>query len=304
MFKSPRETTIGSKIKINQLSDQLEVAMVQGQLETDLIKAYPNVVALLMDGPEVDSIQPFSQPVEIRGKQVIDLRSFRSKIERAHDDKILYDGAIGLLVKQAALIELWKDDPGYLFSLSDLPMFVYSHWLGESIAKRKGLNPADNLKVVTVCAWYYASLYLDPELLRGGQLSESELYGTANRIARVTYNTSEAVVDIIQRIGVISSTHDLVESLKDLGILRLRDLNVGLIYSWVSNSWFGNTSSAEMVGISVEYPPYFVAMLHTAITENTYRRTSFNDIALRKRRGDDTRSFDVAFRSTLQTLKG
>lgn len=304
MFKSPRETTIGSKIKINQLSDQLEVAMVQGQLETDLIKAYPNVVALLMDGPEVDSIQPFSQPVEVRGKQVIDLRSFRSKIERAHDDKILYDGAIGLLVKQAALIELWKDDPSYLFSLSDLPMFVYAHWLGEAISKRKSLNPADNLKVVTVCAWYYASLYLDPELLRGGQLSESELYGMANRIARVTYNTSEAVVDLIQRIGVISSSHDLVEALKDLGILRLRDLNVGLIYSWVSNSWFGNTSSAEMVGIAVEYPPYFVAMLHTAITENTYRRTSFNDIALRKRRGDDTRSFDVAFRSTLQTLKG
>lgn len=304
MFKSPRETTIGSKIKINQLSDQLEAAMVQGQLETDLIKAYPNVVALLMDGPEVESIQPFSQPVEVRGKQVIDLRSFRSKIDRAHDDKILYDGAIGLLVKQAALIEVWKDDPGYLFGLSDLPMFVYAHWLGESISKRKGLNPADNLKVVTVCAWYYASLFLDPDLLRNGQLEESEVYGMANRIARVTYNTSESVVDIIQRIGILSSTHELVEALKDLGILRLRDLNIGLIYSWVSNSWFGNTSSAEMVGISVEYPPYFTAMLHTAVTENTYRRTSFNDIALRKRRGDDVRSYDVAFRSTLQTLKG
>lgn len=300
MFKSPRTTTVGARIRMGRLTDQLEVAMVSGQLETDLIKKYPMVQALMIDGPEVESISPFAHPVEIRNKYIIDLRAFRSKIERMSESAI-YEGAVGLSIKQAALQHLWKEDPGYILALSDLPMFVYAHWLGEAISKRKGLNASDNLTVVTACAWFYTCLFKDPELNRRD--AESELYAAASRIARNTYNRSERTLEIIETMGECSTLQEFIEGLKQLGILRLQDLNIGLIVAWVGNSWFGNTASSEMVGIALEYPPYFVGLLHTAVMEQTYRRTVFNDIALRKKRGDGIRSFDMAMRSTLDTLK-
>lgn len=287
---------------MGRLSDQLEVAMVSGQLETDLISRYPSIQALLVDGPEVEGISPFVHPMEIRGKYVIDLRAFRNKLDRANDERAIYEGAVGLMVKQAALMELWQEDASHLMALSDLPLFVFGHWLGEAISKRKSLNPSDNLTVVTACAWYFTCLFNDLDI-NSVMDDESELYAIAGRISRTTYNKSERTIEIMEQMGELRSIHDLVEGLKSLGILRLQDLNIGLLVSWVGNSWFGSTASSELVGIALEYPPYFIAMLHTATQENTYRRTVFNDIALRKRRGDTIRSFDIALRSTLATLK-
>lgn len=303
MFRTPLETTVGKILPSKKLNDLLEVALVSGHLSKDLIEEYPAVVPLLDNGIEVDTIPPFGHPIKVRDNLVIDLRAFKSKIERANTDRILYEGAVGLLVKQAALQQLWQEDPEYLFEISDLPIQVYAHWLGESISQKLNLNPADNQTMVIACAWFYTCLFLDSDLLRNGQLDEAKYMGLVARISRVTYGTIERVLEITDNMGVVTNIDEFIRASGKLGILRLNVLNIGTLITWIGNSWFGNTSAKEMVSIAVEYPPYFIGILHTAVTESTYRRTRFNDIALRYKRNDAIRRFDIAVRSTLKQLK-
>lgn len=303
MFRTPLETLVGSKLSVGKLTNALETAMVQGMLETDMVTDYPTINPLLSNGVEVESIPPFAHPIKIRDKLVVDLRQYRTKIEQRRNDAMLKEGPVGLILKQAALQELWNDDASYLFDLSDLPIYVYAHWIGESIARRMSLNAVDNRTVVIASAWFYACQFIDTELLRNKRLDEAALYSVVNRIARITYGTTEQVLEIVETMGHVNNMIEFAEAIKSLNILRLKDFNVGLLLTWVGNSWFDSVAAKEMVGIAIEYPPYFLGILHTAATENTYKRTPFAELALRVRRDDPIKRFDISLRGTLNTLK-
>lgn len=301
MFKTPYETTVGRMMKMDKTVHAIRVALVEEVLHTDLYPGVPNLYGIVKQDPTTDHIPPFNHPITVEGKTVVDLRSVSGRIYDRQTDVVRLDltGTTGLLIKQAVLQTIWERGAEDRFStLGDFPIMVFSHWVSESIAKRLAVDHATLSELVTLSAWFYIC-----QTIEAGKygVSEDELIRQATRITRIGYRNFEETYERIRAAGYLSSLDMLVDACKALGTSRLAALNTGVVLTILSGSWFGGASAKTMVGIAVEYPPYFLGMLHTSITEKAYKNTTITTVALRFNKRDTIQRFDSALKALITT---
>lgn len=302
MFLTPYDTTAGSNFKIvDKVKMSLKQALLEGTLSTSDKTNEIKYVAEKNDYTE--SIPPFNHPIRVDDNVIaIDLRAFQNRILK-NDSGIVTipeGGFATLLLKQALLQIVWENNPGRLSDLSDLPLTVYSFWISESISKRLSLSPVSQLDVTALAAWFNICQHDNHPTQTITEIHDPVLLRHAARIARNSYVKVDRVLELIARAGYIRNVNEFVKALSDLDDRRLSNVNVTLFYNLLAGSWFGGPAAREIVSIAAEYPPYFVAMFHTAINEKMYRKTTINEIAIRYNKGDAFNRFNSGFRSLVK----
>ncbi len=164
---------------------------------------------------------------------------------------------------------------------------VFAAWLSETIAKRFALDPKDQMVLAIISHFYYQSLFS-----QGEHIEEEMLQKFAVHTIKATKAPSQLVFDIFDKIKPMSSIADYCQNVKTiLENIRLEDLNVGLLITMIGNTWYGNNSK-EILAISLEHPPTWIAIVHAALTERSFKNSLIARIAERFGKGSIAKEFN------------
>lgn len=306
MYLSPYATTAGSHAKgLPKIEAALQQALIEGSLSG--IAHTPDLLVVPDNSVYTESIPPFNHPFEIaKGKVVIDLRPFQNRIIKDASNVVTIPegGFATLLLKQGLLQLVWAESPGLLSGLSDVPFAVYAAWIAGTLSRRLNLPLTTEQDVVAITAWFHLCQYAEYPTQTIDDIHSTELLRTATRISRMTYVKVERVLELIELVGYVRTLNEYIEGVRKLEDRRVMALNTTLFFNLLAGSWFGGPAAREITAISVEYPPYFIAMFHTAINEKMYRKTPINELALRYNRGDAFNRFNSAFKNVIRSIEG
>lgn len=304
MFNSPYETSVGQSYNLENLKRALIPAIKQGSLEQEIILGVPEVLGITENNLDTENISPFSHPVKVDDKIVIDCRTFANKMRTDGRGLFLDENGPQGLLRKIALIELeWSEgNVDVVRRFTDLPLKVYSHWVGERIAKAVGSDPMETFNVVIAAGWFYDCQSRESDMLHRSTLDEDAI-SFARRFGKHISSSVSHITDIVMSVGYIKNIGEFCDALKKIGGNRLARVNTAQVVALLNNSWYGISSARELAGVAIEYPPYFISMLHTAITEQGYRKTVFVDIVKRGGRIQDlVRKMDLTMKSLIDEL--
>jgi len=289
IFLTAYDTLAGSghKHALNQITQALEETVINGQYVVD--DNDPNVYRLYSQ--QLTNIPAFAHPVlvddESNEKKIfLDLRSF-TRLDRASGDYVikLNNDAV-FQINRGILNEIWvNNDPYTLLNASVLPMVVFASIISENLARRFALDPKEQLTISIFAAYYYYCLFSDND-----QFDDTDKNRIISSISRNLRVSSSDVLEVLDRIEfTVTDIKVFCNSLEAVTqSVRLRGFAPPVLYQVLGSIWFG-VNARELVCIGLEHPPTWIALVHAAYTERTYRNTQLAKTAERKtnRQGQD-----------------
>lgn len=165
---------------------------------------------------------------------------------------------------------------GRVRDISPLGLMVYSHWMGESVAKRFALDARQQLQVSVFGAIFYLNCFWD----KSDAGSEDTAY-LMSAITRICGYRHSDVVDIVETHPIIKDLEELCEVIKSFTqSVRLEDLNAATLTGVLVGSWYGN-AGRELVGVALEYPPVWLTLLFQAICNRGFKKAGLTQIVER-----------------------
>ena len=227
-------------------------------------------------------------PGDVNGEKmvVIDGRPF-TRISQ-HDGTTVVTGATEyeFQVLRAALQEAWiHGDAHALMGLGTLGPIIYTRWISEGITRRLNLTPLEQLQIAVVAAAFYYELF--------GEVGthESDQLKRATQVSRIVSIGADKVLEILGELPVMHTIRDLIEGIKRIiKSPRIEALSTVLLYGILGGSWFG-ANAREVVAVAIEFPPTFLAMVYTALTNRTYHRSFFAQLTDACARRDEGKNF-------------
>lgn len=298
------ETSVGSVINTGPITSKIKESIIKDDLNKVTLGVHStgSVKPLFITGalPHDAEIPLFTHPILIKNFQntdylCTDLRLVVSKQVNLEDftasirDKPTYN-----LYKSRAILNLaWLNNgPLSLKTGFDLASATFSQWVSQTLGSKYGLDHSDKATVAVVASYYYQMFFIDKALP-----DEDDLQKMAVHTIKTTGVDSVAVFEIFAKIGEITGFVDLAPAiLKCIVSRRLDGMNAAVLINLFKSSWYG-TEASELIKVSFEHPPTWIALVHAAISDRTYKTSIIARTAeaLAKRgRGDE---FMAAYRN-------
>lgn len=173
---------------------------------------------------------------------------------------------------------------------------IFASWISEAIGKAYALDYNDQLKIAVLASFYYQSLFNDEN-----QFDENTRQKMAIHTIKATRSDSgyvNAVFDKIEAIDNINSFCEYVKSVTEN--IRLKNFNYAMLLTIIRNSWYG-INSKEIIAVCIEHPPTWIAMVHAALTERTYKSSMIYRIAERFGKHGAADEFSRSFITIIQS---
>lgn len=291
MFTYPYETTPCADYALGNIIKGVKLALINDGLRTAQLLSGRSDASVMTVTPLCPDIPPFSHPLEIEhhGNKfvVIDVRGF-TRLTREREVIVTARNEYDLTYLRGFLSRYWSEHmPGDLLALGPLPMTVYCRWLSESIVRRMGLDPAAQMIVTVIAGFFYLSLFRAES-----NLDERDLIKFAKQISASTFVPVDKCLEIADQLTPMGNIGDFVDNvIKVVNSTRLEKFSVGLLYTIIMNSWFGIANHQEIVAVSLEHPPTFLAMVYTALKDRSYRNSGLARMVLASDKGDLGKQF-------------
>lgn len=284
MFKSPYETTAIPPYDVRGLFKDVETARAEDKLISGIVQDAPGILAIINDADIPVIVHPitFTSVLDKKVYTVVDLRPYRAQVRRISDNhlELPNSGPIPFNIMRARLQQLWNIPNGPdLFNLSTFPQTVYSNWIANTLGSRLSLDTETTISLQVLAAfWYQCQFEEGPQR----KIDEADAVLYAKTVDRSTRIPMTRALDLIMAYGkTITKASEFIEAAKTINSVRVGQATVGLLYTILATSWKGSTAIREVVGVAVEYPPTFLAMLWSAVHEKTYRDTPIAQLAAR-----------------------
>ena len=220
----------------------------------------------------------------------------------SHQDKFIIRNLVDykFAITRTNLNNIWiNNDPSILRNLGEFPMTIYAQWISERLARSFNLDPREQLDVAIVAGIFYYSLF--QEELNLVDLRADELKITRKVAMAVNCQAADVtrILKEIMEIQSMNTIHDFCQVIKTMIGIRFENLNAGVLFSLLKNSWYGATNSLEVVCSALEHPPTWLTMLASAISERTFKKSAIALLIERNNRGGVDEQF---VRSVLRIL--
>ena len=305
MIKTAYETLL---LKGRQM-DKIESQVRQGIIRGDIVEAgryETGTVYAILDKVDVD---PFNYPLvfEMDGRGLCVAVDYRTHLRGLKLDpggktgQVLQGTSAAQLFHMSRLQLLWLNDANKLKNFSPLPMMLYATWIGESITRKLGLDPATQMYLTVLFGWFYYTRIesKDPvsiqkqkcmlQLVRGLRLTTDLVEETLKRVGEATFEDIYSLIKFIQQ---------------DNMNVRLDKLQLKDIYALLNVGWFGGPNAREQVDVSVEFPPVFIAMVYEAVTNRSYSKSPLSQIYQRYSRSYPVDEFKRDFTLLIEPYRG
>lgn len=207
---------------------------------------------------------------------VTDVRPYLNARSTLHEDKFVTSNSTELnfaflrtLLNAYFISELKEFSYRFMYAGT-----VYGAWISDTVSKRYGLDSEDQLKVFVVAYYFYLSL------LQEDSLTETEVTLKSKQIVEATRSTSTFVLNVAEQLEFpMNNLNDLISNIQLVTKNnRLKDLNVGTLATIVSSTWYG-TFSKDIIAVSLEHLPTFVAIVGISVTQRYYKKSMIAQIA-------------------------
>lgn len=303
---SPYSTLAASHHQLQSIKNELAKAFTLGELCYDTEQTGSNVVLVVGAKDSTCNIPPFSHPIEFvtasgENFTAIDIRSItamRSSVNESFN--VRNRSEYGLQVRRVVLQRAWNagayED---LRNISPLAAQVFARWIPEAITIKFGLDPAVQLDVSIITAFYFFCLF-EPDTA----LSERDRNRLVTQVARAVNTNFERVEEVIDEMPHLGTIKEFCAAIRDKNLSsRLERFQPGVIMTEVARSWFG-TEARELVAVALEHPPTFLAILYSAVTDRSYYRSKLGDLVQRSfKKGDQLNDFTLNFNRVIDIWK-
>lgn len=321
IYNTAYETTTGAGFKTNydQVVKQLQMTIIKVNFADNNRKIKnedfggclnPAATVLTSTTPEEVSIPTFPFPILVNSPTkdklsesyvVFDGRPFTSgtQLDAAGQLPVRLTTEYGLNKAMTILTAYWCAGNYNDFKfLSRTPMAAYGSLIAESIARRFGLDPKDQLIISIVASAFYANLFNEQTTL-----TENQKIATVPNIAAATFAKSEMIFSVLDRITNLADLNDLIEAIKSTTENpRLNELNVGVLIGIISGTWFG-TNGKAIVSVALEHPPTWVTILYSSFTERSYKNSGLSKVVDKYRSNKGEVEFTRAMKNLFSKAK-
>ncbi len=300
VHKTAYDTTACSGFVIHKTVNELEKACISGWLS--YIDG-TNIRRIENDSP---SIPAFAHPMLAMNHTnkeeflSVDLRGY-GKFD-PHQSVFVVRNEIEYrqAIRRAELNYIWvKDDPKLLRDISPLPLAVYSSWVSEAVAKRYALDPREQLNLAILAAIFYNCQFSNNQ-----EPNEHEKMRMVNAITRALRASAQDVLTIVDKFPHIANvTEFCAAAYEATASVRLKELNVGMLFSIVGNTWFGGTNAKELVAVALEHPPTWLTILLSAYSERSFKNSTITKITERSGNKDAGKDYVRSILNMIEVKK-
>ena len=312
-------TGVGFKTNYDSIVKQLQMAVIKVNFADNNRRIVnedfgdsknPAATVLTNTTPEENAIPSFPFPLffnsptkdkESESYVVFDGRPFiaGNQLDAAGQLNVRLSTEYSLNKAMAILTAYWCGEKYNDFKyLTKTPMAAYASLVSESIARRYGLDPKDQLIISIIAAAFYSNLFNEQTTL-----TENQKVSSVPNITAATFAKSDMVFEILDKISSLSNLKDLVDSIKTCTENpRLDDLNVGIIISVISGTWFG-TNGKAIVSAALEHPPTWVTLLYSAFTERSFKNSGLSKVVDKYRGNKGEVEFTRAMKNLFSKAK-
>lgn len=294
MYQMSRDTTINKGV-----SDANAVASLKEHLirvknggESQFIDIQTGVsddwhVLGLGEGPIVN-VKPFLNPVRFDygddSYVIIDVRNC-TRHDRLNNRPVISNPSLFRREMVRVLLEsIWiGDGPNDILNMGHYQIQVFSTWIGDMFARRFALDAEQQVRISILAAFYYLCLFTEAE--------RADLRRFIPIIAKVTMTGAPFVMDTLREMEYIGNLEEFIGAIQTtLQTDRLDGLGIDVVITMLAGSWFG-PNHAILVGIALEYPPMWNALLYLSLTDRSTRASGIAKVALRRERDQMAREY-------------
>lgn len=284
MKLSAYETTLLKSRKIDKLLSDARTKIIVG--EAVLVDSNNDGEVYAIIGKS--DIEPFNYPLllEMPSRSpiaLVDLRLHARGIKHHPTSvEVLKFTTADMLVNSALLALKWRfGNSTQVLTFNPIPMIVFTQWITESITRKLGLAADVQVYLTILFATFYHNLN------KTKAMSKDEQERLAILLARNFRINVEQFNQVLERTeeGDFEDLTNLMKFIqRDRMNVRLEKLQIKDIYMLLNSSWFGGPNAREQVDVALEYPPIFIPMVHEAVMNRSYNKTSLSQIYQRYQR--------------------
>lgn len=279
IYLSAYDTLVGSGYKLDKITYGIEKAIINGEY----VKDDNNENIFRLYSHDLNDIPVFFHPLILEERDdrkiILDLRQYTRLDKASGDYQFRLTNESSFQVNRGLLNALWVErDPFVLLNVSPLPMIIFSGWISENIARRYALDPRDQLNIAIFTAYYYYCLFSDND-----KFDDEDKNRIISSISRNLRCSAQDVIEILDNVDYsIDNITDYCKELESISSnVRLKNFNPTVLFQLLGGSWFGSNAK-ELIAVSLEHPPTWIALVLSAYTERTYRNTILAKTAERK----------------------
>lgn len=311
MYQSAYDTTACVGFRIDPLLNSITEEFVGGNIENftrlHTINAGETVGEIYGLFHPDSNIRQFAHPIQVsdsktnvrQGEKTIrlfvDLRTCTRPVRIIEAGRLPYsitdNGEYTFAVMRAKMQLYWMVyGEASLSPIGEFPGKIFCIWISETLSRNLGLSLEAQTAVRTVVADHYLNMFESKD-----SVSDDSVVGDNRRIKRIADLTDLPADFVIKNISNYPSPSRNIEEMvhnmtATTGGDRLSDLSTGSLIGVLARSWRGATGS-EVVAVSLEHPPTFMAMVYASLTELSVKNTNLAKIALMKVRDSSAQSF-------------
>ena len=301
-FRTAYDTTIGSLIETEKISTAIQESMIRDYIysrnKNELLPTERlNGFFITGRASSENDIPVFNYPLLInnfRDKDFIvcDVRTcFTSNKEGDFYLKNSAEYNFNLTKMLSNISWLSNHQSEMMFNLS-FAAVIFSTWLSSSITRGYALNPMERLKLTIFNHYYYHSLFFNEPVL-----SEENKQKVALHTIKAFRAPAQLVFDVFDSVSGINNIDEYCNFVKSNLLkdnIRLENFSKGMLFTYISNSWFGYNAK-EMLAVSLEHPPTWISIVYAAINERTYKQSMVARIVSENNRNKVADEFTKSF---------
>lgn len=275
IFNSAYQTTATAGYVTTKLQQALEQVFYHSS--TQQMRENVHMVREGLNGG-VAGVPAFNFPMVMKLKEG-DIAFFDARSITAADSggnvRVRDEAELQARTIQAQLAMDWHHGyQGRVRDMSPIGLMVYTHWLGEAIAKRFALDAQQQLQVSVLAGVFYLNCFWDKT-----DASKEDVAYLLSAITRSAGYRNADVVDIVETHPIIRDVTEFCEIVKSYTqSVRLEDLNPATLFGVVGGSWFNSNGGRELISVAVEYPPVWLTLLFQAITNRGFKKAGLTQI--------------------------
>lgn len=230
---------------------------------------------VMVGGSQIETdIEQLTFPVifKEKGWMLKDYRSFHKFNKQTGEIVTAKTVALPITKTRDDLIALWAcgyQNEMYTFKL---PHLVYAEWLSSLIVNSVGIRDL-NTKLQISCL---ALIYYVRQFSNEREPDEKELIKVRFKDTMYNHGMLDQVYDASTEMETLEDFCSHIS--KVTGNIRLKDFNVPLLFRITQTSWSGQDYK-KTLEVALEYPPLWIFMCLTALTNNMYKKTQIGSFA-------------------------
>ena len=229
-------------------------------------------------------VSPFQHPLYDADEDIVylDVRGY-SILDRNGSFRLKGDLDSELLLLRAKLELAWvHGTANELFTAFSFSNDVYVRWLTETLTREFSLNPAQDTQLKVLIALFNIGQYYN-------SITEPALITRYYRlISQQYYVDMDTVQEIASRLTQTfpRDIAEFVAAIKEANIsTRMANINEVSILNVLGGAWFMTAQPTLVVGLGLEYPPAFAAMVTMALNYRLFKKTSIGGVVDRLTKG-------------------